>query len=106
MDLWRLKVFRAVVDQGSFSGAARYIHLSQPTVSSHVKDVEAHYGCRLLDRIEKKVIPTRAGELLYQYAGRLLALYDYTNHKTTVFQQSSDIKSIYKKHKTSFTYNI
>jgi len=78
MDLWRLKVFRAVVEQGSFSKAAQYIHLSQPTVSSHIKDVEAHYGCRLLDRFEKKVIPTRAGELLYQYTGRLLALYDET----------------------------
>ena len=78
MDLWRLKVFRAVVDQGSFSKAARSIHLSQPTVSSHIKDVEAHYGCRLLDRFEKKVVPTRAGELLYQYAGRLLTIYEET----------------------------
>lgn len=78
MDLWRLRVFRAVVEQGSFSKAARRIHLSQPTVSSHIKDVEAHYGCRLLDRFEKKVVPTRAGELLYQYAGRLLAVYEET----------------------------
>ncbi len=78
MDLWRLKVFRAVVEQGSFSRAARQIHLSQPTVSSHIKDVEAHYGCQLLDRFEKKVVPTRAGELLYQYAGRLLAVYEET----------------------------
>ena len=78
MDLWRLKVFRAVVEQGSFSKAARQIHLSQPTVSSHIKDVGAHYGCQLLDRFEKKVVPTRAGELLYQYAGRLLAVYEET----------------------------
>jgi len=78
MDLWRLKVFRAVVDQGSFSKAALSIHLSQPTVSSHIKDVEEHYGCRLLDRFEKKVVPTRAGKLLYQYAGRLLAIYEET----------------------------
>lgn len=78
MDLWRLKVFRAVVDQGSFSRAARHINLSQPTVSSHIKDLEEHYGCRLLDRFEKKVSTTRAGELLYDYAGRLLAIYDET----------------------------
>jgi DNA-binding transcriptional LysR family regulator len=76
MDLWRLKVFRAVVEQGSFSKAARSIHLSQPTVSSHIKDMETHYGCRLLDRFEKTVVPTRAGEMLYQYAGRLLAMHD------------------------------
>jgi DNA-binding transcriptional LysR family regulator len=76
MDLWRLKVFRAVVEEGSFSKAARAIHLSQPTVSSHIKDMETHYRCRLLDRFEKKVVPTRAGEMLYQYAGRLLAMHD------------------------------
>jgi DNA-binding transcriptional LysR family regulator len=86
MDLWRLKVFRAVVEQGSFSRAARSIHLSQPTVSSHIKDVETHYGCRLLDRFEKKVVPTRAGELLYQYAGRLLAVYEETEAALAAFQ--------------------
>ncbi len=86
MDLWRLKVFRAVVEQGSFSRAARQVHLSQPTVSSHIKDMETHYGCRLLDRFEKKVVPTRPGELLYQYAGRLLSLYDETEAALTAAQ--------------------
>jgi DNA-binding transcriptional LysR family regulator len=76
MDLWQLHVFRAVVDEGSFSRAGRAVHLSQPTVSSHVKDLEDHFGCRLIDRLSREAAPTRAGELLYDYARRLLALRD------------------------------
>ena len=41
MDLWRLKIFCRVVEQRSFSKAAAGLRLSQPTVSSHIKDLEA-----------------------------------------------------------------
>ncbi|MFW6240385.1 MAG: selenium metabolism-associated LysR family transcriptional regulator [Thermodesulfobacteriota bacterium] len=76
MDLWQLHIFRTVVDEGSFSRAGRTVHLSQPTVSSHIKDLEDHFGCRLIDRLSREAVPTRAGELLYDYARRLLALRD------------------------------
>ena len=74
MDLWQLQVFCKVVEHKSFSEAGRTVHLSQPTVSSHIKDLEDHFGCRLIDRLAKEALPTRAGELLYGYAIRLLAL--------------------------------
>lgn len=74
MDLWQLRVFCKVVEEKSFSKAGKRIHLSQPTVSSHVKDLEAHFGCRLIDRFAKEALPTRAGELLYDYARKLLSL--------------------------------
>ena len=50
MDLWQLHIFCKVVDLKSFSRAARAVHLSQPTVSRHIKDLEGHFGCRLIDR--------------------------------------------------------
>ncbi len=78
MDLWRLKIFRKVIEHKSFSKAADVIHLSQPTISSHIKSLEEHYGCRLIDRLEKKAVPTKAGELLYYHAGRLLAMHEET----------------------------
>ena len=74
MDLWRLMIFRKVVDHKSFSKAARVINLSQPTVSTHIKDLETHYGCKMLDRVDRQAVPTKAGELLYGYAERLAAL--------------------------------
>jgi DNA-binding transcriptional LysR family regulator len=74
MDLWQLHIFCRVVEWRSFSKAAEAVHLSQPTVSSHIKDLEAHFGCRLIDRLSKEALPTDAGRLLYGYARRLLAL--------------------------------
>jgi DNA-binding transcriptional LysR family regulator len=74
MDLWQLHIFCRVVECKSFSKAAEAVHLSQPTVSSHIKDLEDHFGCLLIDRLSKKAAPTQAGRLLYGYARRMLAL--------------------------------
>ncbi|MFZ7127070.1 MAG: selenium metabolism-associated LysR family transcriptional regulator [Desulfobacterales bacterium] len=74
MDLWQLNVFCNVVETRSFSRAGQQVHLSQPTVSSHIKELEQHLDCRLIDRLSKEAAPTKAGEILYRYAKRLLAL--------------------------------
>jgi DNA-binding transcriptional LysR family regulator len=78
MDLWQLKIFCKVVELQSFSKAGESVHLSQPTVSSHIKDLEEHFGTRLVDRLSRKVTPTKAGELLFDYAQQLIALRDQT----------------------------
>jgi DNA-binding transcriptional LysR family regulator len=78
MDLWQLKIFCKVVELRSFSNAGKMVHLSQPTVSSHIKDLEDHFGCRLIDRLSKEAIATKAGTLLYHYARKILALCDET----------------------------
>lgn len=76
MDLWQLHIFCKIVENKSFSKAAKIVQLSQPTISSHIKDLEDHFGCRLIDRLARESVPTKAGELLYQYARRLIALRD------------------------------
>jgi DNA-binding transcriptional LysR family regulator len=76
MDLWQLHVFCKVVEAKSFSKAAATVHLSQPTVSSHIQDLEAHFGCRLIDRLSREAVPTQAGRMLHGYARRLLSLRD------------------------------
>jgi len=86
MDLWRLDIFCHVVDTRSFSEAGRRVHISQPTVSSHIRELEAHFQCRLIDRLAKAAVPTRAGELLYTYARRLLTLRDETESALAQFQ--------------------
>jgi DNA-binding transcriptional LysR family regulator len=73
MDLWQLKIFCKVVELKSFSRAGKTVHLSQPTVSSHIKDLEDHFGCRLIDRLPKEAVATKAGELLYGYARKILS---------------------------------
>jgi DNA-binding transcriptional LysR family regulator len=86
MDLWQLNVFCKVIDQKSFSKAGMSVHLSQPTVSSHIKDLEAHFDCVLIDRLGKEALPTPAGLLLYRYARKLLSLRDETESAMSQFQ--------------------
>jgi DNA-binding transcriptional LysR family regulator len=86
MDLWQLHVFCKVVENKSFSRAGQAVHLSQPTVSSHIKDLEDHFQSPLLDRLGKEVNPTKAGKLLYRYAKKLLALRDETEMAMAEFQ--------------------
>jgi DNA-binding transcriptional LysR family regulator len=76
MDLWQLHIFCKVVDLKSFSRAGKAVHLSQPTVSSHIKDLEDHFDCRLVDRLAKEALPTKAGRLLYRHAKRMISLRD------------------------------
>ncbi len=78
MNLWQLKVFCKVIELKSFSKAGQNINLSQPTISSHVKELEDYFECRLIDRMGREALPTKAGDLLYGYARRLLLLSDET----------------------------
>jgi len=78
MDLWHLTIFKKVVDTQGFSSAAKAINLTQPTVSSHIKELESHFNCQLLDRIGKVTVATGAGEKLYGYTSKLLSLYEET----------------------------
>jgi DNA-binding transcriptional LysR family regulator len=86
MDLWQLHIFCRVVEHKSFSRAARAIHLSQPTVSAHIKDLESHFGCPLIDRLSKEAAPTQAGRLLYGYARRMLGLRDEAESAMSQYQ--------------------
>ena len=76
MDLWQLQIFCRVIELKSFSKAALSVHLSQPTVSSHIKDLEQHCGCILIERLARQAVPTPSGKILYRYARQLLDLRD------------------------------
>src|ERR1700690_688460 len=64
MDLRRLEVFLAIVADGSFSGAADELGVSQPAVSQAVHGLEAELGTRLFHRVGRSVRLTAAGEAL------------------------------------------
>lgn len=86
MDLWRLQIFCRVIELRSFSRAAKAVYLSQPTVSSHIKDLESHFECKLVDRLGRAVVPTKAGSLLYGYARRMIALKQEAENALSEFQ--------------------
>ncbi len=70
-----LRTFVAVCDSGSFTKAAREVHLTQSAVSLHVKRLEDQVGSRLIVRNARGVRLTEQGEVLLSYARRILALY-------------------------------
>jgi DNA-binding transcriptional LysR family regulator len=71
-DLRQLEIFRRVVELQSFSRAAEKVFLAQASVSERVATLEGLVGTKLLDRLGRQVVPTRAGEVLYKHAVLLL----------------------------------
>jgi DNA-binding transcriptional LysR family regulator len=71
-----LRVFAAVAAERSFSRAARKLRRTQPAVSQAIRRLEDAVGQRLIDRASRDGTLTDAGELLLDYAGRLLRLAD------------------------------
>ena len=60
----QLEVFVTLVEQGSFTNAARHLGLSQSTVSGHIADLEGRLGLRVVGRERSGVMPSRAGKAL------------------------------------------
>jgi DNA-binding transcriptional LysR family regulator len=73
-DLRQLEVFKRVVELQSFSKAADAVHLAQASVSERIATLESQVGIRLLDRLGRQVVPTKAGEILFKHAVLLLEM--------------------------------
>jgi DNA-binding transcriptional LysR family regulator len=72
LTLAHLRTLQEVVRHGSFSRAAENLHLSQPAVSLHIRQLEERTGHRLLERVGKRAFATPAGEILLDHAARAL----------------------------------
>ncbi|CAI8003686.1 HTH-type transcriptional regulator CynR [Geodia barretti] len=68
MNFYHLRYFLSVAQTGSFSQAAREMHVTQPTVSSGVAELEKTMGVRLFNRGGKRVALTMEGRTLVNYA--------------------------------------
>lgn len=74
--LRQLRAFVEVVESGSFSEAARSMHLSQAALSGLIKELEDRVGVRLLDRNTRNVAPSTVGEAFEPMVRRVLASLD------------------------------
>ena len=74
MDIRQLEAFVYTVKYQSFSLAAQKLYLSQPTVSSHINNLEKELHTQLLKRTTKSLSVTPAGQTLYNYAAEILNL--------------------------------
>lgn len=73
-----LSIFCMVVEEGSFSAAAKKLGVTQPTISFHVDNLERKVGCQLLIRTLKGVSPTVYGEKLYASTHKIEAIVQET----------------------------
>lgn len=78
MELRVLKYFLTVAQEESFSRAAEKLHLSQPTLSRQLKDLEDEFGKQLLVREPRRILLTEDGQLLRRRAEEILSLVDKT----------------------------
>ena len=76
MELEQLRVFAAVADEGSFTGAARRLYISHSTVSRTITALEEELGVRLVERDNRFIALTKAGETLREEAEQLLSAAD------------------------------
>ena len=74
LDLRQLEVFYYVAKFRSFSKAATALLLTQPTISGHIKALEDSLSLVLFDRLGREIRLTRAGDVLFGYAKRLLSV--------------------------------
>ena len=74
MDLSDLRIFRAVVEAGGITAAARQLHRVQSNVTTRVRQLEENLGVELFIREGKKLHLSPAGQVLLDYADRLLTM--------------------------------
>lgn len=73
MDLRLLGYVVAIAEEGSISGAARRLHLTQPTLSRQLRELERRLGAELFERQGRGITPTAAGRVLVARATTVLA---------------------------------
>lgn len=72
---FRLRVFHTVAKRLNFTKAAKELYISQPAVTKHIKELEAHFKNKLFERNGTRIKLTDAGTKLLGYTVELLELY-------------------------------
>ena len=78
MELRELKYFLAVAQEGSISGAADYLYITQPSLSRQMQNLEKEVGGPLFERGSRRITLTERGRLLKKRAEEMFELYDKT----------------------------
>ncbi|WKY44738.1 LysR family transcriptional regulator [Eubacteriaceae bacterium ES2] len=76
MNLRHLKILIAVEEAGSMSMASKHLYISQPSVSQVIRELEAHYGVKLFERLGRKLLITDAGKTLCTQARMVISQFD------------------------------
>ena len=92
MTLRHLKIFVTVCQEGSITRAAEKLYIAQPSVSLSIKELEQYYGEPLFERLSRKLYITPFGSTIYDYAIRILNLYDEMDKNFNTFHRQKTIR--------------
>ena len=92
MTIRHLKVFTAVVDAGSMSAAAKALHVSQPTVSQAVTELEKYYGVKLFERLSQKLYLTKEGELMLSFSRHIIDSFEQMEEAMNQAQEKTSLR--------------
>ncbi|MFF7295565.1 LysR substrate-binding domain-containing protein [Streptomyces sp. NPDC008265] len=88
MEIHQLRYFAAIVDEGTFTAAARRLHVSQSGISTQVAKLESELGQQLLDRSGRQIRLTAAGEAVLPLAKNALATVEAITHTAAEFAEA------------------
>ena len=86
----RLQVFHTVARLLSFTKAAEILHMTQPAVTFQIKQLEEQFNTRLFDRTHNRISLTEAGNIVYEYADRILNLYSEMQNR--IGEMTGDVR--------------
>ena len=72
MTIRHLKIFTTVADLGGMSKAAKELHITQPSISQAIAELEKYYGVKLFERLSQKIYLTKEGELMLSFSRHIL----------------------------------
>jgi len=81
VNLDQLRIFQAVAQSRSFTRAAAIVHLTQPGISKHIRQMEEYFGVPLFDRTGRKVTLTEAGAILFEATQGIMAIIDVAEQR-------------------------
>lgn len=90
MNFQQLSTFVTVLSEGSMTAAAEKLYLTQPAVSQQIRNLEDDLGVELLVRGVRQVKPTLQGQLLFEYARKIMHLTKQA--EVAIQSMSSEVK--------------
>ena len=89
MDIRQLRYFTAIVEEGTLTGAAKRLNMTQPPLTAQLKLLEEELKCPLFTRDGKRLHLTEAGHHFYERAQRILGMCDAVVTEMTDFQEGT-----------------
>ncbi len=86
VSLTQLEVLVAVVETGGFSGAAKKLFMSQPSVSNHIRNLESSLGVHLVQRSTQGARTTPAGDIVVDHARQVFTVLDSLDRQVAGLQ--------------------